>query len=251
MKTEWDYSDLATAYLKRPDYSDRAIDEMLNVFGVRAGSNACDIGAGVAHLTLMLARRGLNVTAIEPNDNMRQLGAERCHAMANVTFVENTAEQTGQPAGSFDCVTFGSSFNVTNRQATLKETARILNSRGWFAAMWNHRDLTDPIQAEIESIIRKSLHGYDYGTRREDQTAVIDASGLFDEVRHIEGPVLHTQAVTDVIEAWRSHATLHRQAGDRFDDIISQISRFLDSLKTTEIRIPYTTRIWAAQRHHQ
>ena len=35
MKTEWDYTDLAATYLKRPDYAQSAIDKMLEVSGVR------------------------------------------------------------------------------------------------------------------------------------------------------------------------------------------------------------------------
>lgn len=41
MKTDWDYSLLADAYLKRPDYSDTAIDAMLAITGLRAGK-VCD-----------------------------------------------------------------------------------------------------------------------------------------------------------------------------------------------------------------
>lgn len=248
MKTEWDYSDLAKAYLKRADYSDQAIDAMVETFGVSAGDRACDIGAGVAHLTLMLAKRGLNVTAIEPNDNMRHFGSHRCETLPNVSYVENTAEHTGQADHVFDCVTFGSSFNVTDRQATLKETDRILKSRCWFAAMWNHRDLDDPIQREIESIIHRRVSAYAYGTRREDQTDVINASGLFGPVKTIEGPVLHRQEIEDVIEAWRSHATLQRQAGADFPKVVDDIATFLYSLKQDSIKVPYTTRIWLAQR---
>ena len=33
MKTEWDYTTLADAYLKRPDYADAAIDAMLSIAG--------------------------------------------------------------------------------------------------------------------------------------------------------------------------------------------------------------------------
>jgi ubiquinone/menaquinone biosynthesis C-methylase UbiE len=248
MKTEWDYSDLAKAYLKRPDYSDQAIEQMLEIFGVGKGSSACDIGAGVAHLTLMLGKRGLKVTAIEPNDNMRHFGMERCKPYPNITYVENTAEHTGQADHVFDCVTFGSSFNVTDRAATLKETDRILKSRGWFAAMWNHRDLGDPIQAEIESIIHRLVPAYAYGTRREDQTQAINDSGLFGSVRIIEGPVLHNQPIADVVEAWRSHATLQRQAKEAFPRVVERIAQFLQSLARDSIQIPYTTRIWLAQR---
>ena len=33
MKTEWDYTELAAAYVKRPDYAAEAIDKMLAVAG--------------------------------------------------------------------------------------------------------------------------------------------------------------------------------------------------------------------------
>ena len=58
MKTEWNYTSLADAYLKRPDYSDSAIDAMLKIAEVSKGASICMTGAGVAHLTLMLAARG-------------------------------------------------------------------------------------------------------------------------------------------------------------------------------------------------
>ncbi len=77
MKTEWDYSDLAKAYLKRPNYSDEAITRMLEITSIGTSANACDVGAGVAHLTIELAKRGLNVIAVEPNDSMRKYGKMR------------------------------------------------------------------------------------------------------------------------------------------------------------------------------
>jgi ubiquinone/menaquinone biosynthesis C-methylase UbiE len=154
MKTEWDYTTLADAYLKRPDYADAAIDAMLSIAGAEQGDKFCDVGAGVAHLTLMLAARGLDVTAVEPNDAMRGNGIKRTAELPNVKWHEGTGEATGQSTQAFDMVTFGSSFNVCDRQQALKETARILKPRGWFACMWNHRNLEDPIQARIEAIIK-------------------------------------------------------------------------------------------------
>ena len=41
---------------------------MLSIFGVKKQHKVCDIGAGVAHLTLMLADRDYDVVAVEPND---------------------------------------------------------------------------------------------------------------------------------------------------------------------------------------
>ena len=247
MKTAWDYTELAAAYLKRPDYSDDAIDRMLGIAKVAPGARVCDVGAGVAHLAIKLAERKMNVVAVEPNDEMRRLGSHRTQDMANVRWHEGTGEQTGQAGAAFDMVTFGSSFNVTDRQAALRETTRILKPRGWFAAMWNHRDLDDPIQRQIEDAIKAAISDYDYGTRREDQTAEIAASGLFGPVHKVEGRVLHTQTVPEVVEAWRSHATLQRQAGERFHGIVAAIEKLLGKLGVAQIDIPYTTRIWVAQ----
>ena len=39
--------------------------------------SACDIGAGVAHLTLKLQPEFSKVYAVEPNDEMRKIGSER------------------------------------------------------------------------------------------------------------------------------------------------------------------------------
>ncbi len=247
MKTEWDYSDLAKAYLKRPNYSDEAITRMLEITSIGTSANACDVGAGVAHLTIELAKRGLNVIAVEPNDSMRKYGKMRTQEMTNVSWVEGTGEKTGQNDSTFDIVTFGSSFNVTDRQQALEEAKRILKSQGWFAAMWNHRDLTDPIQQEIEDIIKRRIPEYGYGVRREDQVDVLNASGFFKEVHKIEGNIVHKQTLPDVVEAWRSHATLQRQAGNEFHSIITDIETMLKGMSQEEITIPYTTRIFLAQ----
>lgn len=247
MKTEWDYTDLAASYLKRPDYSDKAIDKMLQFTNTSPGAMVCDVGAGVAHLTLKLAARDLNVVAVEPNDAMRELGIKRTSQYKFVKWCEGTGEQTNQKSSSFDLVTFGSSFNVTDRTLALKESCRILKSHGWFTCMWNHRNLNDPLQAAIEEIIQYHIPGYDYGARREDQTIVIRESGLFGDIKKIEADVVHEQSRQDCIMAWKSHATLHRQAGDKFDEIISNIEKLLNESGQDPVLVPYSTVMWIAQ----
>lgn len=250
MKTEWDYTDLAEAYLKRPDYAPSAIDKMLEISGIPSGEAddlVCDIGAGAAHLTLLLAKRGITVHAVEPNDAMRANGIRRTSDYPNVTWFEGVGEHTGQPADTFQLVTFGSSFNVTNRQEALEESQRILKSGGYFACMWNHRDLADAIQKNIENIIKSYVKDYSYGTRREDQTEIIQASGRFEDICSFSGKVTHEVDVEDAIEGWRSHGTLHRQAGDKFPQVVEEIASFLRGLKTATIAVPYETKVWMAR----
>lgn len=252
MKTHWDYSDLAEAYLKRPAYAPEALDALFATLQLPVAAAVCDMGAGVAHLTLELLARGFEVVAVEPNDAMRERGQQRSSHFDKLSWHEGTAEASGQPAEHFSAVTFGSSFNVCDQQLALQESARILKPGGWFVCMWNHRDLHDPLQAEIENTIRSLLPGYGYGRRREDQTEVINSSGLFGEVRQLSGRILHQQSPADCITAWRSHATVQRQAGADFDKVIAAIEQVvtahLQAAGAELLSIPYDTRIWFAQR---
>ncbi len=247
VKTKWDYSDLANSYLQRPDYSVNAIDAMLDIAGIADGQVVCDVGAGVAHLTLMLASKKLLITAVEPNDNMRNLGRERTRDFSNIQWKEGTGENTGQPSKHFDLVTFGSSFNVCHRQHALKETARILKENGWFACIWNHRQLEDVVQNEIEIIIKEHVPAYKYGSRREDQRRTIETSNLFTSVIHLNSQVIHEQTVQECVEAWRSHATLSQQAAGKFNDVVNAIEKYLFNLSIKTIKVPYFTNIWMAK----
>ena len=247
MKTEWDYTDLAEAYLKRPDYAQTAIDKMLETAGAKPGDIVCDVGAGAAHLTMKLAEYGLRVCAVEPNDAMRANGIKRTMDYPNVSWFEGVGEDTGMESSKFQLVTFGSSFSVCDRQQALVETNRILKSGGWFACMWNHRDLNDPLQKEIEEVIKRNIPGYQYGTRREDQTAVIDQSGLYKNTEFVSGQVVHHLAAEDFIEGWKSHATVYRQAPALFEKIVGEICTVVESLHQDTVAVPYTTRIWMAQ----
>lgn len=247
MKTEWDYTELAAAYLKRPDYAQTAIDKMLQTAGVRKGDLVCDVGAGAAHLTIKLAEYGLEVFAVEPNDAMRTNGIERTKKFENVRWFEGVGEHTGMETGKFDMVTFGSSFNVCDRQKALVEAKRILKDNGWFACMWNHRDLNDPLQKEIEAVLMQEIENYGYGTRREDQTEVINKSEIFQEVVFVEGTVMHEVLAEDFIEGWKSHGTVQRQSKEKFQYINERIREVVEGKGQEYIKIPYTTRIWMAQ----
>ena len=109
---------------------------------------------------------------------------------------------------------------------------------------------SDNISINAESI--KELWSKTYNTEgKPDWSHILpyydDNVFFWDTVQKIEGQVVHIQTKPEVIEAWRSHATLHRQAGEKFDDIISGIEKMLDESGLEEITIPYTTRLWVAQ----
>ncbi len=244
---EWDYTPLADAYLARPDYADAAIDQIVEITNLGTGTLALDVGAGAGHLTVKLAARGWNVTALEPNAAMRRHGVHRTGTFPNVHWIDGLMENTGQPADSFSVCTYGSSFGVVDRLVTLREAARVLEDGGWFVCVFNHRLLEDPLQREIEAFIRSCLPNYSYGTRRQDQSEIISRSRLFEPAIRIESPVAHDRPVTEWLEAWRSHGTLQRQAGDRFSKIVDGIAAIVTRTCSDRIQVPYVTRAWIAR----
>ena len=247
MKTEWDYTDLAEAYLKRPGYAPTAIEQLINVAQINSNSKICDIGAGAAHLTLELIKYCSNICAIEPNDAMRNNGKYRTEKYNDIIWYEGIGENTGMPSDTFDLVTFGSSFNVCDRNKALIETKRILKKDGWFACMWNHRNLNDPLQNNIENIIKNKISNYNYGSRREDQSNIILESGLFENIHTFSYEIIHSIATEDFIKGWESHGTVYRQAENVFQNIMSEIRYIVNSMKTDYINVPYTTKVWMAQ----
>jgi ubiquinone/menaquinone biosynthesis C-methylase UbiE len=230
-KVTWDYTDHASHYDKRADYSRDAIDNLLKTIGCTPSRPVADIGAGTGKLTKELLKHGLTVSSVEPNDAMRTIGIQNTKGKSAAWSI-GTGEATGLPTSSAYAVFFGSSFNVVDQSVALSEVSRILIPNGWFACMWNHRDLDDPIQQRIESIIKSSIPTYSYGSRREDPTNIINTSGHFSDTRSIEGSFVWKMPKSDVIVAWKSHATLKRQAGSDlvFNGIIQEIANHLDTL---------------------
>ena len=241
--TDWDYSALAAHYDSRAEYAPAAIDMAIAAMGLLPGDEIADVGAGTGKLARPLAERGLIVHAVEPNAEMRTYGIRNTERLS-VDWRDGSAERTGLADHCVRAVSFGSSFNVVDREPTLKECRRVVAPRGWFCCLWNHRDLDDPLQARIEAIIRAAIPAYGYGTRREDPTPVLAASCLFEDIRAFSATFSTSMTKQAVMDAWRSHATLARQAGSALSGILDAIAA---ELKNDVVDVPYTTRGWYAQ----
>jgi ubiquinone/menaquinone biosynthesis C-methylase UbiE len=127
---DWDYSDLAEHYRLRAPYAQCALDDLLELVQARADTACVDIGAGSGRLSAMLVAAGLQVTAVEPNPQMRAIGQRE---VPHACWLAARGEDTGLPDRCCDLVTFGSSFNVMPAQAALATAARLLRPSGWLA----------------------------------------------------------------------------------------------------------------------
>ncbi len=151
------FSDRATDYVKyRPSYPGAAIDAILEAIGEPSQLTAADIGAGTGISSRLLAERGVQVLAVEPNAEMRQ--AAEIYPL--VEWREGTSEVTNLPESSVDLVTCFQSFHWFNPVLTLPEFRRILQPSGRLAVVWNLRDRTDELTLSYTQIVKTASNNH-------------------------------------------------------------------------------------------
>ncbi|MCU1584775.1 MAG: ycgJ 1 [Microbacteriaceae bacterium] len=119
----------------RPRYPDAAIDWVIPA-GARV---ALDLGAGTGKFTRSLVARGLEVTAVEPDDVMR---VALSSALPTVRAVPGTGEEIPLPDRSVDVVTVAQAWHWMDPARATAEIARVLRPGGTIALVWNIRDET-------------------------------------------------------------------------------------------------------------
>ena len=94
----------AQAYTNaRPGYPDEAMEYICEF--VQPGTVFADIGAGTGIFTLLLARYGYEIFAVEPNTDMREQLVMTLEPYPKVKIVGGTAENTILPDHSVDVIT--------------------------------------------------------------------------------------------------------------------------------------------------
>ncbi len=89
--------------------------------------------------------------AVEPLTEMRRILAETA---PGAELVEARAEEMPFEAAEIDAVTVAQAFHWFQAERALSEIARILRPEGSLGLVWNVRDLSDPLQRQIDELLR-------------------------------------------------------------------------------------------------
>jgi ubiquinone/menaquinone biosynthesis C-methylase UbiE len=249
-----DFSSLAKQYINRPAYSEHLLNTLLLYTGYlrKVDYAVADVGAGTGKLTKMLLDRGLHVTAVEPNDSMRQEGIAHTKGH-DASWIAGTGESTGLPRGSIDWILMASSFHWTDPEKSLPEFHRALKPGGYFTALWNPRnievsELHTRIERQIYEIvpsIRRISSGSKTCSKRWEEVLV--STGHFSNVIFMEVDQVETMPKERYLGAWRSVNDIQSQAGpQKWAEILSMIEDEIAHLDFVEV--PYKNRAWTGQR---
>ncbi len=213
----------------RPSYPGAALDVLFQGLGDPQDVVVADLGAGTGISSRLLAERGAQVLAVEPNAPMRDAAVPH----ERVEWVGGTAERTGLGEASIDLVTAFQAFHWFDPERALREIVRILRPGGRAAVIYNERDESDPFTAAYGALVRHyqtddterrrahaleafaAFEGWHHGARRSEfrNQHVLDVEGVLARARSTsylpkDGPV--AQEVHDAI---RTLVAAHAREG--------------------------------------
>lgn len=183
------FGSVAAAYERyRPGYPAGLVDEVLTYAG-RPVHTALEIGAGTGKATRAFARRGIAVTATEPDAAMlREL---RRHVPSTMTIVRAAFEDLTFRA-TYDLVFAAAAMHWTDPVGRWERVAALVVPGGTFASFGGQVHLADPaVEAAVhaarlpflESDSVPSPDGTPAGSQTQWPATELAQSGLFTDLR--------------------------------------------------------------------
>lgn len=130
----------------RPPYPAEGVDWLV----ASTGRRVLDLGAGTGKLTRQLWARGLEVTAVEPSQGMRE---QLVAAVPQVRALAGSGESIPLPDSSFDAVLVAQAWHWVDARRAVPEVARVLAPGGSLGLVWNVRDDREDWTAQLGRLL--------------------------------------------------------------------------------------------------
>lgn len=156
MNSDNKFNGKGNSYSKyRPSYPKEYIDYLVKENNLNKYSKVFDVGAGTGILSEILAKRGLNVTAVEPNLDMAVFIQDLTKEYLNLNFINTLAEDISYNKKDVDLITVAQAFHWFDINKFNKQCKNILKDSGKVALLWNVRDENDKIIKESFDICKR------------------------------------------------------------------------------------------------
>lgn len=139
----------------RPDYPAALFEALIDRCALSPASSVIDVGAGTGLLSRGFLDRGIPVTGIEPNDEMRSAATALLDRDRGFTCLPGSAERLPLADRSADLVCAAQAFHWFDLSKTRDEWTRVLKPSAHVALIWNDREASDPLHQGLNRIFER------------------------------------------------------------------------------------------------
>jgi SAM-dependent methyltransferase len=225
----------------RPTYPADAVAHLEEATGIGAGSRVLDLAAGTGKLTRQLVADGVTCVAVEPSAAMREVFVRM---VPGTGVIGGTAEMVPVATGSMEAVVVAQAFHWFEPTQALPEVVRVLRPGGSLALIWNERDESDPVMAELVRISKwDQCQPYPVGT---DFGQIIDRSGLFGPVHRVKFAFVQNVDLGVFVDQVASRSYVQVLPAEERQALLDKVAAFGSTLGEP-IAIPYITDLFYAR----
>jgi len=196
------FSDRVENYVRyRPGYPPEVLDLLRNECGMQSHHIVADIASGTGLFTRLLLENRNSVFAVEPNTEMREMGAHQLESYSRLVSIAGTAEETTLRPAAVDFVTAAQAAHWFDLPRARAEFARILRPEGWCVLIWNERRTgSTAFLREYEQLLL--TYGTDYKEVRHERTTAV--------IHEFFAPAPHRERVFDLRQQFDYEGTAGR-----------------------------------------
>ena len=230
------FNEIAGEYDRhRPAYPDALIDHACEVAAIGPGTPVLEIGCGTGQLTRSLLARGLQVTAVEPGDQLIARARDQLQDLGDVRFVNARLEEVSLPDAHYAAVFCASAIHWVDPDVSWRKAAGALVDGGTLALV-SYFGLEEPRSTQDQRALRaamaeiatevaaawptyRDLDGTlaGVGARRENVSEIWGWLGSYDVGRGYAAPLFHDVHVAAV-------PTLLEHTADELNSLLGTMS---------------------------
>lgn len=155
MNLSYTFNEDAQNYDKwRPSYCKEVFDDIFNYSDIREYKKGLEIGIGTGLATEPFLEKGINITAIEPGNNLVNLVKDKYKSYSNFKVKQGKFEDL-EDNNTYDIIYSATAFHWIPEEVGYSKAYELLNSGGTIAVFWNKPTIGDEaLNQKIQKVYR-------------------------------------------------------------------------------------------------